>query len=171
MTINGEVQLAAPREVVWTNLNDRIAQGLHPRMRGAGENRGSVSGGRQDEVGRCRPLQGPGHAERISTRRWLQEYRAKARACRGMRQGGWTVALPKSTTAPADLRRRGADRRQLAQLGQRFVTVRARKLADEFFSNSPRRSRLIPERPALREVQQVISATSSVRCALPDGPY
>jgi len=36
--MNGEVQLAAPREVVWTKLNDpEVLKACIPVMRGAGE--------------------------------------------------------------------------------------------------------------------------------------
>jgi len=33
MTMNGEVQLAAPRQAVWDKLNDpEVAEGLYPRL-------------------------------------------------------------------------------------------------------------------------------------------
>ena len=41
MTMNGEVQLAAPREAVWAKLNDpEVLKACIPGLRGAGKDRG-----------------------------------------------------------------------------------------------------------------------------------
>jgi hypothetical protein len=63
-------------------------------------------------------------------------FRGKARASsRASRRAGRSRSGRKGWRYVIELSGRGADRRQLAQLGQRLINGTAKKLDDEFFAN------------------------------------
>src|SRR5580704_14127790 len=110
MTMNGEVQLAAPREAVWAKLND--PEVLKVCIPGCEELEKTEDGGFH-AVAKMKV--GPVSA------------RAKGRA---------TVALAEKdggTLLKYDVEAQIGGK--LAQLGQRLINGAAKKLADEFFAN------------------------------------
>ena len=139
MTMNGEVQLAAPREVVWAKLNDRRgAQALHPRMRGAQQDLGHRVQRRrhhQDRPGQG-AVQRPGAALRHGPAQRLQDFRAKARAASpaSPRAAPSVKLTDKDGGTLLALRCRVADRRQARPARPAAGAGAAKKLADDFFN-------------------------------------
>lgn len=139
MTMNGEVQLAAPREVVWTKLNDpEILKACIPGC----EELEKVSDTEFRATARMKV--GPVSA-RFKGRVTLSDldppngYRISGEGeggVAGFAKGGATVALAEKdggTALTYDVEAQIGGK--LAQLGQRLVNGSAKKLADEFFSN------------------------------------
>ncbi len=109
MTMNGEVQLAAPREAVWTKLND------------------------PEVLKVCIP--GCEELEKTEDNGFRAVAKMKGGVA-GFAKGGATVGLADKDggtllTYNVEAQIGG----KLAQLGQRLINGSAKKLADEFFAN------------------------------------
>src|SRR3981189_2920028 len=137
MTMNGEVQLAAPREAVWTKLNDPAV--LKACIPGCKELE------KTDDYGFraiAKMKVGPVSA-RFKGRVTLSDldppngYRISGEGeggVAGFAKGGATVAL--SERAGGTLLTYSVEAQsggKLAQLGQRLISGSAKKLADQFF--------------------------------------
>ena len=139
MTMNGEVQLAAPREVVWAKLNDpEVLKACIPGC----EELEKVSDTEFRATARMKV--GPVSA-RFKGRVTLSDldppkgYRISGEGeggVAGFAKGGATVALAENDSGTALTY--GVEAQiggKLAQLGQRLINGSAKKLADEFFAN------------------------------------
>jgi carbon monoxide dehydrogenase subunit G len=139
MTMNGQVQLAASREVVWAKLNDpEVLKSCIP----GSEQLDKIS---EHEFQATATVKvGPVKARwkgkvRLSDLDPPNSYRISGEGeggVAGFAKGGATVALAEkdggtllSYTVEAQI---GG---KLAQLGQRLINGAAKKLADEFFAN------------------------------------
>jgi uncharacterized protein len=139
MTMNGEVQLAAPREAVWTKLND--PEVLKACIPGCEELEKTEDNGFR-AVAKMKV--GPVSA-RFKGRVTLSDldppngYRISGEGeggVAGFAKGGATVALAEKdggTLLTYDVEAQIGGK--LAQLGQRLINGSAKKLADEFFAN------------------------------------
>jgi carbon monoxide dehydrogenase subunit G len=139
MTMSGEVQLAAPREVVWTKLNDPAV--LKACIPGCEELEATDEGGFR-AVAKMKV--GPVSA-RFKGKVTLSDldppngYRILGEGeggVAGFAKGGAIVVLAESDggtllTYNVEAQIGG----KLAQLGQRLINGSAKKLADEFFAN------------------------------------
>ena len=139
MTMTGEVQLAAPRETVWTKLNDPAV--LKVCIPGCEELEATEDGGFR-AVAKMKV--GPVSA-RFKGRVTLSDldppkgYKITGEGeggVAGFAKGGATVTLDDRDggtllTYNVEAQIGG----KLAQLGQRLILGSAKKLADEFFSN------------------------------------
>jgi carbon monoxide dehydrogenase subunit G len=139
MTMNGEVQLAAPREAVWTKLND--PEVLKVCIPGCEELEKTEDNGFR-AVAKMKV--GPVSA-RFKGRVMLSDldppngYKISGEGeggVAGFAKGGATVALADKDggtllTYNVEAQIGG----KLAQLGQRLINGSAKKLADEFFAN------------------------------------
>src|SRR4030088_1183521 len=108
MTMNGEVQLAAPREAVWTKLND--PEVLKVCIPGCEELEKTEDNGFR-AVAKMKV--GPVSA------------RFKGRVTLAEKDGGTLLTYNVEAQIGG----------KLAQLGQRLINGSAKKLADEFFAN------------------------------------
>ena len=139
MTMNGEVQLAAPREAVWTKLND--PEVLKACIPGCEELEKTEDNGFR-AVAKMKV--GPVSA-RFKGRVTLSDldppngYKISGEGeggVAGFAKGGATVALADKdggTLLTYDVEAQIGGK--LAQLGQRLINGAAKKLADEFFAN------------------------------------
>jgi hypothetical protein len=139
MTMNGEVQLAAPREVVWTKLND--PEVLKACIPGCEELEKTEDNGFR-AVAKMKV--GPVSA-RFKGRVTLSDldppngYKISGEGeggVAGFAKGGAAVALSErdgGTLLSYDVEAQIGGK--LAQLGQRLINGSAKKLADEFFAN------------------------------------
>jgi carbon monoxide dehydrogenase subunit G len=139
MTMNGEVQLAAPREMVWTKLND--PEVLKACIPGCEELEKTEDNGFR-AVAKMKV--GPVSA-RFKGRVTLSDldppngYKISGEGeggVAGFAKGGATVGLTDSdggTLLKYDVEAQIGGK--LAQLGQRLINGSAKKLADEFFAN------------------------------------
>ena len=139
MTMNGEVQLAAPREVVWAKLNDaEVLKGCIPGC----EELNKTSETEFQAVATIKI--GPVKA-RFKGRVNLSDmdppngYKISGEGeggVAGSAKGGATVALAEKdggTLLSYNVEAQIGGK--LAQLGQRLINGSAKKLADEFFAN------------------------------------
>jgi carbon monoxide dehydrogenase subunit G len=139
MTMNGEVQLAAPRDVVWAKLNDpEVLKACIPGC----EELEKVSDTEFRATARMKV--GPVSA-RFKGRVTLSDldppkgYRISGEGeggVAGFAKGGASVALAErdgGTALTYDVEAQIGGK--LAQLGQRLINGSAKKLADEFFAN------------------------------------
>jgi uncharacterized protein len=139
MTMNGEVQLAAPREVVWAKLND--AQVLKQCIPGCEE----LNKTSDTEFSAIATIKiGPVKA-RFKGRVQLSDmdppngYKISGEGeggVAGFAKGGATVKLADKdggTLLSYDVEAQIGGK--LAQLGQRLINGTSKKLADEFFAN------------------------------------
>src|ERR1019366_3822500 len=142
MTMNGEVQLAAPREAVWAKLNDPAV--LKACIPGCEElEKTEDSGFRAVATMKVGPV-----SARFKGRVTLSDldppngYRISGEGeggVAGFAKGGATVALAEKdggTLLTYDVEAQIGGK--LAQLGQRLINGAAKKLADEFFANFPK---------------------------------
>jgi carbon monoxide dehydrogenase subunit G len=139
MTMNGEVQLAAPRDVVWTKLND--PEVLKACIPGCEELEKTEDNGFR-AVAKMKV--GPVSA-RFKGRVTLSDldppngYKISGEGeggVAGFAKGGATVGLTEKdggTLLKYDVEAQIGGK--LAQLGQRLINGSAKKLADEFFAN------------------------------------
>ena len=139
MTMNGEVQLAAPREMVWTKLND--PEVLKACIPGCEELEKTEDNGFR-AVAKMKV--GPVSA-RFKGRVTLSDldppngYKISGEGeggVAGFAKGGATVGLTEKdggTLLKYDVEAQIGGK--LAQLGQRLINGSAKKLADEFFAN------------------------------------
>jgi carbon monoxide dehydrogenase subunit G len=139
MTMNGEVQLAAPREMVWTKLND--PEVLKACIPGCEELEKTEDNGFR-AVAKMKV--GPVSA-RFKGRVTLSDldppngYKISGEGeggVAGFAKGGATVGLTDKdggTLLKYDVEAQIGGK--LAQLGQRLINGSAKKLADEFFAN------------------------------------
>jgi carbon monoxide dehydrogenase subunit G len=139
MTMTGEVQLAAPRETVWTKLNDPAV--LKVCIPGCEELEATDDGGFR-AVAKMKV--GPVSA-RFKGKVTLSDldppngYKISGEGeggVAGFAKGGAVVAL--SDTDGGTLLSYNVEAQiggKLAQLGQRLINGSAKKLADEFFAN------------------------------------
>ena len=139
MTMNGEVQLAAPREMVWTKLND--PEVLKVCIPGCEELEKTEDNGFR-AVAKMKV--GPVSA-RFKGRVTLSDldppngYKISGEGeggVAGFAKGGATVGLIEKdggTLLKYDVEAQIGGK--LAQLGQRLINGSAKKLADEFFAN------------------------------------
>src|SRR3979490_2336617 len=142
MTMNGEVQLAAPREAVWTKLND--PEVLKACIPGCEElERTEDNGFRAVAKMKVGPV-----SARFKGRVTLSDldppngYKISGEGeggVAGFAKGGATVALAEKEGGTLltydDHAQIGG---KLAQLGQRLINGSAKKLEDEFLSHLPR---------------------------------
>ena len=141
MTMNGEVQLAAPREAVWTALNDPdVLKACIPGC----ESLEKLSDNEFEAVAANRI--GPVKA-RFKGRVTLSEldppngYRISGQGdggVAGFAKGGATVGLTDAAEGGGTVLSYNVEAQiggKLAQLGQRLVNGAAKKLADQFFDN------------------------------------
>jgi carbon monoxide dehydrogenase subunit G len=139
MTMNGEVQLAAPREAVWAKLND--PEVLKTCIPGCEElERTEGNGFRAVAKMKVGPV-----SARFKGRVTLSDldppngYKISGEGeggVAGFAKGGATVALAENaggTLLTYDVEAQIGGK--LAQLGQRLINGSAKKLADEFFAN------------------------------------
>ena len=135
-TMNGEVQLSAPRGRVDQIERSGSAQGLHPRLRGAGETEDSgFRAVAKMKVGPVSAASRAGHTEH-PIRRMAKISGEGDGGVAGFAKGGATVALAEKddgTLLTYDVEAQIGGK--LAQLGQRLINGAAKKLADEFFAN------------------------------------
>jgi uncharacterized protein len=139
MTMNGEVQLAAPREVVWAKLNEPDV--LKASIPGCEELERTEDNGFRAAV---KVKVGPVSA-RFKGRVTLSDldppngYKINGEGeggVAGFAKGGATVRLAEQdggTLLSYDVEAQIGGK--LAQLGQRLINGTAKKLADEFFTN------------------------------------
>jgi uncharacterized protein len=139
MTMSGEVQLAAPREVVWAKLND--PEVLKASIPGCEELERTEDNGFRATV---KVKVGPVSA-RFKGRVTLSDldppngYKINGEGeggVAGFARGGATVKLSEKdggTLLAYDVEAQIGGK--LAQLGQRLINGSAKKLADEFFTN------------------------------------
>jgi hypothetical protein len=139
MTMNGEVQLAAPREVVWTKLND--PEVLKVSIPGCEELERTEDDGFRATV---KVKVGPVSA-RFKGRVTLSDldppngYKINGEGeggVAGFAKGGASVKLAEKdggTLLGYEVEAQIGGK--LAQLGQRLINGTAKKLADEFFTN------------------------------------
>ncbi|MCA6121303.1 carbon monoxide dehydrogenase subunit G [Bradyrhizobium sp. WSM 1704] len=142
MTMMGEIELAAPREVVWAKLNDPSV--LKVCIPGCEELEPTEDGGFR-AVARMKV--GPVSA-RFKGRVALSDldppngYRISGEGeggVAGFAKGGATVALAdKDGGTLLSYSVQAQIGGKLAQLGQRLINGTAKKLADEFFANFAR---------------------------------
>ena len=140
MTMNGEVQLAAPREAVWAKLND--PEVLKVCIPGCAELDRTEDNSGFRAVAKIKV--GPVSA-RFKGRVTLSDldppngYKISGEGeggVAGFAKGGATVALTEKdggTLLKYDVEAQIGGK--LAQLGQRLINGSAKKLADEFFAN------------------------------------
>jgi carbon monoxide dehydrogenase subunit G len=139
MTMNGEVQLAAPREMVWTKLND--PEVLKACIPGCEElEKTEANGFRAVAKMKVGPV-----SARFKGRVTLSDldppngYKISGEGeggVAGFAKGGATVGLTEKdggTLLKYDVEAQIGGK--LAQLGQRLINGSAKKLADEFFAN------------------------------------
>jgi carbon monoxide dehydrogenase subunit G len=139
MTMNGEVQLAAPRDVVWTKLND--PEVLKACIPGCEElERTEDNGFRAVAKMKVGPV-----SARFKGKVTLSDldppngYKISGEGeggVAGFAKGGATVGLTDAdggTLLKYDVEAQIGGK--LAQLGQRLINGSAKKLADEFFAN------------------------------------
>ena len=139
MTMNGEVQLAAPREVVWTKLND--PEVLKASIPGCEELERTEDNGFRATV---KVKVGPVSA-RFKGRVTLSDldppngYKINGEGeggVAGFAKGGASVKLAeKDGGTLLNYEVEAQIGGKLAQLGQRLINGTAKKLADEFFTN------------------------------------
>jgi uncharacterized protein len=139
MTMNGEVQLAAPREVVWTKLND--PEVLKVSIPGCEELERTEDNGFRATV---KVKVGPVSA-RFKGRVTLSDldppngYRINGEGeggVAGFAKGGASVKLAeKDGGTLLNYEVEAQIGGKLAQLGQRLINGTSKKLADEFFAN------------------------------------
>jgi carbon monoxide dehydrogenase subunit G len=137
MTMNGEVQLAAPREVVWAKLND--AEVLKQCIPGCEElNKTSDTGFSAVATIKIGPVKArfKGHVQ-LSDMDPPNGYKISGEGeggVAGFAKGGAVVKLTDKdggTLLTYDVESQIGGK--LAQLGQRLVQGTAKKLADDFF--------------------------------------
>ena len=138
MTMNGEVQLAAPREVVWAKLND--AEVLKQCIPGCEElNKTSDTGFSAVATIKIGPVKArfKGHVQ-LSGMDPPNGYKISGEGeggVAGFAKGGAVVKLTDKdggTLLSYDVESQIGGK--LAQLGQRLVQGTAKKLADDFFN-------------------------------------
>ncbi|MBH5399031.1 carbon monoxide dehydrogenase subunit G [Bradyrhizobium sp. CNPSo 4010] len=139
MTMSGEIQLAAPREVVWTKLNDPIV--LKACIPGCEELERIDDGGfravAKMKVGPVSArFKGKVTLNDLDPPRSYTILDEGEGGVAGFAKGGAKVSLLEREdgtllTYHVDAQIGG----KLAQLGQRLVNGTAKKLADEFFAN------------------------------------
>jgi uncharacterized protein len=139
MTMNGEVQLAAPREVVWTKLND--PEVLKASIPGCEELERTEDNGFRATV---KVKVGPVSA-RFKGRVTLSDldppngYKINGEGeggVAGFAKGGASVKLAeKDGGTLLNYEVEAQIGGKLAQLGQRLINGTSKKLADEFFAN------------------------------------
>jgi uncharacterized protein len=139
MTMNGEVQLAAPREVVWTKLND--PEVLKASIPGCEELERTEDNGFRATV---KVKVGPVSA-RFKGRVTLSDldppngYKINGEGeggVAGFAKGGASVKLAeKEGGTLLNYEVEAQIGGKLAQLGQRLINGTSKKLADEFFAN------------------------------------
>ena len=138
MTMNGEVQLAAPREVVWAKLND--AEVLKQCIPGCEElNMTSETEFQAVATIKIGPVKakfkGRVHLSDIDPPNGYKISGEGEGGVAGFAKGGATVALADKdggTLLSYDVESQIGGK--LAQLGQRLVQGTAKKLADDFFN-------------------------------------
>ena len=150
MTMNGEVQLAAPREAVWTKLND--PEVLKACIPGCEElEKTEDNGFRAVAKMKVGPVsarfKGRVTLSDRSAQR-LQDFGEGEGGVAGFAKGGATVALTEKDggtllTYNVEAQIGG----KLAQLGQRLINGAAKKLADEFFANFAKAVHIGPPDP------------------------
>src|SRR3954464_10031769 len=138
MTMNGEVQLAAPREAVWAKLND--AEVLKACIPGCEELEKTDDGGFRATA---KMKVGPGSA-RFKGKVHLTDldppngYKISGEGeggIAGFAKGGAVVALsPKDGGTLLTYNVEAQIGGKLAQLGQRLIAGAAKKMADDFFA-------------------------------------
>jgi len=154
MVMDGEVQLPAPREVVWVKLNDpEVLKACIPGC----ESLEKLSDTEFQAVAVVKI--GPVKAKfkgkvRLTDLDPPNGYRISGEGdggVAGFAKGGATVTLtPKDGGAQLSYHVDAQIGGKLAQLGQRLVNGAAKKMADQFFKTSSRRCRKSapPARPA-----------------------
>jgi carbon monoxide dehydrogenase subunit G len=139
MTMNGEVQLAAPREAVWAKLND--PEVLKACIPGCEElEKTEDNGFRAIAKMKVGPVSARFKGKvNLSDLDPPNGYRISGEGeggVAGFAKGGATVALAEKDGGT--LLRYNVEAQiggKLAQLGQRLINGAAKKLADEFFAN------------------------------------
>jgi len=139
MVMTGEVQLAAPREVVWAKLND--ADVLKASIPGCEElNKTSDTEFTAVATTKIGPVKarfkGKVHLTDIDAPNGYKIFGEGDGGVAGFAKGGATVALTEKDggtllTYNVEAQIGG----KLAQLGQRLVNGAAKKIADDFFKN------------------------------------
>ena len=138
MTMSGEVQLAAPRQVVWSKLND--AEVLKQCIPGCEElNKNSDTEFQAVATIKVGPVKakfkGRGPAQRSRPAERLQDFRRgrgrRCRICKGRRH---RAARRQGRRHAARYDVESQIGGKLAQLGQRLVQGTAKKLAEDFFN-------------------------------------
>ena len=139
MTMTGEVQLAAPRDVVWTKLND--VDTLKACIPGCEElNKTSDTEFQAIAVTKIGPVKarfkGKVHLTDLDPPNGYRISGEGDGGVAGFAKGGATVSLSEKDggtllTYNVEAQIGG----KLAQLGQRLINGAAKKLADEFFAN------------------------------------
>jgi uncharacterized protein len=139
MTMQGEVQLAASREVVWAKLND--AEVLKASIPGCEElNKNSDTEFQAVAVTKIGPVKarfkGNVHLTDLDPPNGYKIFGEGDGGVAGFAKGGATVVLSENDggtllTYNVEVQIGG----KLAQLGQRLVNGAAKKVADDFFKN------------------------------------
>ena len=139
MTMNGEVQLAAPREVVWAKLNDaEVLKGCIPGC----EELNKTSDTEFQAVATIKigpvkaKFKGKVHLSDIDPPNGYKISGEGEGGVAGFAKGGAVVKLTEKdggTLLSYDVEAQIGGK--LAQLGQRLINGAAKKLADEFFAN------------------------------------
>jgi uncharacterized protein len=139
MTMTGEIQLAAPREIVWTRLNDPAA--LRACIPGCEEleqtdDRGFRAVARMKVGPVSARFKGKVTLSDLDPPNGYKITGEGEGGVAGFAKGGATVALAeKDGGTLLSYQVEAQIGGKLAQLGQRLINGAAKKLADEFFAN------------------------------------
>ena len=141
MTMTGECQLGAPRDVVWAKLNDaEVLKSCIPGCEDPREAVGHECRRHREDEGRpgVGALQGRRRLWTTSIRRTATRSRGKVKAAlqdspRAARRSSWSEFRTAEPCSPTMCR--GADRRQAGAAWPATDHGSAKKLADEFFKN------------------------------------
>ena len=140
MTMNGEVQLAAPREAVWTKLNDpEVLKACIPgceELERTEDNNGFRAAAKMKVGPVSARFKGKVALSDLDPPNGYRISGEGEGGVAGFAKGGATVALSEKdggTLLKYDVEAQIGGK--LAQLGQRLVNGAAKKLADEFFAN------------------------------------
>jgi carbon monoxide dehydrogenase subunit G len=139
MTMNGEVQLAAPREIVWARLND--AETLKACIPGCEEliklSDTEMTAVATTKIGPVKArFKGKVHLSDLDPPNGYRISGEGDGGVAGFAKGGATVSLSEKdggTLLSYNVEAQIGGK--LAQLGQRLVNGAAKKIADDFFAN------------------------------------